>query len=81
MVFYYWTQRYFRSLRADIERLQQAYEAEIKSLLESTSTELQHTLQAKDSIIDGLQEQLDHLNMRKSHTVQVQVSHMHRLAS
>ena len=61
-----------RSLRADTERLQQAHEAEIKSLLESTSAELQQTLQAKDSIIGGLQEQLDHL--RKSHTAQV--SHM-----
>ena len=60
---------YIRSLRAD---LQQAHEAEIKSMLESTSAELQQTLQAKDSIIGGLQEQLDHL--RKSHTAQV--SHM-----
>ena len=52
--------------------LQQAHEAEVKSLLESTSAELQQTLQAKDNIIGGLQEQLDHL--RKSHTAQV--SHM-----
>ena len=66
------TQRLQQANRADTERLQQAHEAEIKSLLESTSTELQQTLQAKDSIIGGLQEQLDHL--RKSHTAQV--SHM-----
>ena len=42
-------------------------------MLESTSSELQQTLQAKDGIIGGLQEQLDHL--RKSLTAQV--SHMH----
>ena len=83
MYIFNWSQPYFRSLRADAqrlqqanradtERLQQAHEAEIKSLLESTSAELQQTLQAKDSIIGGLQEQLDHL--RKSHTAQV--SHM-----
>ena len=59
-------------MRADTERLQEAHEAEIKSMLESTSAELQQTLQAKDGIIGGLQEQLDHL--RKSHTAQV--SHM-----
>ena len=52
--------------RADTERLHQTHEAEITSMIENTSAELE---QARDSIIGSLQEQLDHL--KKSHTAQV----------